>query len=73
MGPLPDGTYDVFIIDADGADDGAIRLDLTITTGPQKGEVVSVRATGLGSDPISLLGTPASLTVVEGVPRVVLD
>jgi hypothetical protein len=73
MGPLPDGTYDVFIVDAEEADDGGVRLDITITTGPQKGEVVSVRATGLADDPINLLGIPATLTVTEGVPRVVLD
>ncbi|MDQ1396486.1 MAG: hypothetical protein QOG64_1745 [Acidimicrobiaceae bacterium] len=73
MGPLPDGTYDVFIVEAEEASGGTTRLDLTITSGPQKGEVVTVRASGMNRDPISLLGSPATLTVAEGVPRVALD
>lgn len=73
MGPLPDGTYDAFIVDAEESDGGVTRLDITITSGPQKGEVVAIRAEGMGTDAITLLGTPATLTVTEGVPRVVLD
>jgi hypothetical protein len=48
--PLADGVYDAFIVWAEERDDGAIALDLTITTGVHKGEVVSVRATDAPQD-----------------------
>ena len=67
---LADGTYDVFIIDAESVDDATIRVDLTITTGPSKGEVVSVRAANTGRDPLDLMGLPATLTVTGGVPNI---
>jgi len=72
MAILGDGTYDVFIIDAEELDDTTLRLDLTIITGPSKGEVVSVRATNSGRDPLELMGTPAVLTVADGVPAIQL-
>jgi hypothetical protein len=37
-----------------------------ITSGPQKGEVVGVRASGLTEDPLALLGLPASIRVTNG-------
>ena len=73
MGPIADGTYDVFVVDAESTDDGAVRLELTITTGPSKGEVVSLRAEGLGRDAIDVLGMPATLVVTDGVPTVRID
>lgn len=69
---LEDGTYDAFVVDATTAGDGLI-LDLTILAGPSKGEVVSVRATGLPGDEIELLGMPATLTVANGEPTVTID
>jgi hypothetical protein len=77
---LGDGTYDVFIVDATveaqaGADGDArvVHLELTIISGPQKGEVVSVAATGLDGEDFELLGMPGTLTVVDGAPRFRLD
>jgi hypothetical protein len=71
---LPDGTYDVFIVDAEGADaPGALRLDLTILAGDHKGEMVSMRAEGLGIDEVTALGTPGTLTVAAGEPSLVLE
>jgi hypothetical protein len=67
---LTDGTYEVFIIDAESVDDATIRVDLTITTGPSKGEVVSVRASNTSRDPLDLMGLPATLTVSGGVPNI---
>src|SRR5947209_10973646 len=67
--PLEDGIYDAIIVDVDDADeDDVVRLDLTITMGQHKGEVVSVRAEHLGVDALSLLAMPARLVVREGVP-----
>jgi len=77
MTGLADGTYDVFIVDAreDALDDGTevMHLELTITSGAQKGEVVPLTATGLGRSDIDLLGMPATLTVTEGAPVIVVD
>jgi hypothetical protein len=70
---LEDGVYDVFVVDAETLEAGGLHLDLTILAGPHKGEVVSMRATGLGVDEIDALGTPGTLTVTRGEPSVVLD
>ena len=61
---LPDGTYDAVVIDAE--DDGeGLRLELTIATGPHKGDVVAVKSNLSAHDPLACLGLPARL-VVEG-------
>jgi hypothetical protein len=75
MQTLDDGTYDAFIIDAraDEKNIGAMRLELTITTGARKGEVVNVRATNVARDVIALIGVPATLRVVDGQPHVTVD
>ena len=74
---IPDGTYDAFVIDAEPglADDGVghMHLDLTILSGEQKGNVVSVTATGLRGTELDLLGMPATLTVADGQPTVRID
>ena len=70
---LPDGTYDVFVVDAAAAGPTALRLDVTILAGDQKGEVVSVRAEGLEVDELDALGLPGTLTVAGGEPSLVLE
>ncbi|MBV8560057.1 MAG: hypothetical protein JO050_04750 [Acidimicrobiia bacterium] len=69
---LPDGTYDAIVVDAERIDDG-IRLELTITAGPNKGEVVAVRAANLTMDPVGALGIPARIVVANNSPRVELE
>ena len=78
MQPLDDNTYDAFIIDAEEIfdekrDRAAMQLEMTITSGARKGEVVRVRAEGMGTDAITLIGLPATLTVVDGQPSVRVD
>lgn len=73
MGPIADGTYDVFVVDAESTDDGAVRIELAITTGPSKGEVVSLRVNGIDRDALAMLGTPGTLTVVDGEPDMQFD
>ena len=68
---LVDGSYDAFIVWAETRDDAQIALELTITTGEHKGEVVSVLASNLATrDPIDLVGLPCTLVVVDGAPRI---
>jgi hypothetical protein len=69
---LSDGSYDAFILDA-SADGEAMFLELTVIAGEHKGEVVSVRATGLADSEIDLLGMPATIVVEGGEPRVIVD
>ena len=69
---LADGTYDTIVVDAERVED-EIRLELTITAGPHKGEVVAVRSANATLDPVSALGIPARIVVVEGTPRVTLE
>ena len=71
---LPDGTYDVFVVDAQAIGPGdRLRLDLTILAGEQRGEVVTMQAEGLGVDELDALGTPGTLTVAGGQPSLVLE
>ena len=73
VAPLPDGTYSAFIVDADTVDDDVLTLDVTITSGAHRGELLTVRATGLTRrDPVHLLGQPCELIVTDGAPRIVL-
>jgi hypothetical protein len=68
--PAEDGTYDAFVVWAETRDDGTVALDLTITTGARKGEVLSVRASSVPSDPIDLVALPCTLVVEDTRPRV---
>lgn len=72
---LEDGIYDVLVVDANPVDGAveSVSLDLAIVGGDAKGEMVSVRATGLTGDPVMLLGLPGTLTVASGVPTVALE
>ena len=70
---LPDGAYDVFVVDAAADGPEALRLDLTILAGEQKGEVVSMRAEGLALGELDALGLPGTLTVTGGEPALVLE
>ena len=67
--------YDVLVVDAEGLDDppGAIRVELTILSGPAKGDVVALTATGLGRDPLDLLAEPGTMTIADGQPHFALD
>lgn len=70
---LPDGAYDVFVVDAATDGPGTLHLDLTILDGEHKGAMVSMGAEGLGVDELTALGTPGTLTVQNGEPSLVLE
>ena len=67
---MDDGMYDAFVVWAETRDDGTVALDLTITTGARKGEVVSVRASDARRDPFDLVGLPCTLVVDNSRPRI---
>jgi hypothetical protein len=66
---LDDGEHEAIVVDVEDGVDGSVMVELTLVTGPTKGTVVRVRATGI-SDPLELLGIPATITVTDGAPRV---
>lgn len=73
---IEDGTYEAMVVDASAAEgdpDGVLRVELTITSGPHKGDVVALRGRFAGHDELDLLAAPVSLTVEDGQPRVRLD
>lgn len=76
---LADGTYDAFVIDArieepPTADaPRVVHLELTITAGDHKGEVVSLASAGLPGEEFELIGMPATLTVTAGTPEITID
>jgi hypothetical protein len=69
---LEDGLYDALVVDAT-ADGETMALDLTIVGGAHKGEVVSIRATGLHVDDVDILGMPGTLVVEKGVPAFTVE
>ncbi|MFV0315634.1 MAG: hypothetical protein ACK5O2_01570 [Microthrixaceae bacterium] len=74
--PLEDGTYDVFIVNADDLPDGDSRttaLELTIVSGPQRGGTMALSAPSWLGEPVDLIGMPATLTVSDGQPSVRID
>jgi hypothetical protein len=77
MTGLADGSYDVFVVDANEAilDDGTevVHLELAVTAGEHKGEVVPLAAANLGRSEIDLMGMPGTLTVTDGAPTITID
>jgi hypothetical protein len=70
---MPDGRYDVFIIDAEIIDESTMRIELMMVTGDDKGNVFALRGPMLADDPIDVIGLPATMTVTDGVPSVTVD
>lgn len=72
---LADGTYDAIVVDVEAGDDGAVAIDLAITAGDHRGDVVRVvdRARSGGGEPLDLLGLPATLAVHGGEPSVTFE
>jgi hypothetical protein len=72
---LQDGVYDAFVVWADALEDtddtrDALAIELTITTGAHKGEVVTVRASNVRRDALDLVGLPCTLHVSAGQPHI---
>lgn len=73
MNELSDGTYDAVVIDVVSDAVDQCRVYLALSSGPTKGDVVTVVARGFGRDPIDLLGLPATLIVRDGKPAIRFD
>jgi hypothetical protein len=73
MTAMPDGRYDVFIVDAETIDETTMRVELAMVTGDDKGDVFAIRGPLLADDPVELLGLPGTLIVTDGVPRLQVD
>ena len=71
--PLPDGEYPAFVVDVEEDGDVVVALELTILTGPHKGDVVRVAAAGLAGSFVDLVGMPATIAVTGGAPTVTID
>ena len=79
MRVLPDGMYDVIVVDADTTDDGVVRIEVTIRLELFVGHVVALRGhdvaergnSGRVRDPITLLGVPGTMRVRDGAPTFV--
>lgn len=74
--PLPDGTYDVFVVNADDlpTDGGrSTALELTVVSGPQRGGTMALTTPSWLGEPVDLIGMPATLTITGGHPRVRID
>ena len=69
---VPDGDYDVVVVDAEIDEDGAARVSLVIVAGALKGRVVPLRGQPQ-QDPLDMLGTPGTLTVRHGTPSLRLE
>ena len=60
---LDDGTYDAFIVGAEQRDDG-VALELTITSGTHRGDVINIVTSSFATrDALDLLGLPCTLHV----------
>ncbi len=75
MQTLPDGSYDVIVVDVEPTDDGDLRIELAITLGPHIGRLVALRRhhvegarASAEPDPVALLGIPGTLRVHDGRP-----
>ncbi|HEU5152976.1 MAG TPA: hypothetical protein VFU19_20960 [Iamia sp.] len=71
--PLPDGSYDAIVVDAEEVGADEVGLELTVLAGPEKGRVVELKGPRGSHDPIDLLGLPATITVTAGTPRVRIE
>jgi hypothetical protein len=68
---MHDGEYDAFVVWADALDDARVALELTITAGAHKGDVVTVNASKVPArDALDLVGLPCTLRVSAGQPHV---
>ena len=74
---LPDGTYDVMVVDVEDkpgpAGEESSAISLVIVIGPLKGYVVTLDQPSGSNDTLLLLGSPGRLTVSDQELRLHLE
>jgi hypothetical protein len=65
MEPLEPGIYDGLVVDAEELPDGAVSLEVAITSGPHKGVTVRIRGPRARHDALEVLGLPVTLNVTD--------
>ena len=76
MTPLPDGSYDVVVVDAELGADDELHLEVAVTLGPHIGRIVHLRKKHVdnkgkslqSADPVGMLGIAGTLRVRQGIP-----
>lgn len=68
MDVIPDGAYDVLVIDVEDRSDGRRYFEIAVLSGDRKGLVASVSTRADDEDPAALLGLPGTLYVRRAVP-----
>ena len=72
--PLPDGSYEVFVVDVDEeAGPGTVLLSLTVVAGEHKGAAFDLAASGLDGGFVELVGMPGTLSITDGVPVISIE
>ena len=77
MACLPDGIYDVVVVDVETDDRGALHIEVVITLGQYVGQVVGLQEKNVekprsgvaDADPYALFGIPGTLHVRDGELR----
>ena len=70
---LDDGTYEAIVLDARTDDDGIVHVEVALTSGAHKGEVLQLAGRFAGKSELDLLAAPATLVIAEGQPRLSID
>ncbi len=72
MTALADGTYDIYVVDAETDSNGITHIDVVVLSGDAKGAVVTVAMATAQEDAADLLGLHGELVMVEGAPSLEL-
>jgi hypothetical protein len=70
MCAIDDGSYDVVVIEALEVGDGSLLLEVVITAGAHRGDVLRVHARSPDIAWTDWIGAPATLTVSDGTPQI---
>jgi hypothetical protein len=70
---IDDGTYDIIVVDAIEGDDGTMTIEIAVSSGSHRGEVLTLNATHLGRSWSELLASPGTLTIAGGRPHLTFD
>ena len=70
MSQLDDGVYEGIVIDAKEIGDEAIHIEVALSSGSRKGEIITISARHLRRSSLDLLGMPATITVAHGEPHI---